>query len=488
MRSNDRPNSPDELAELLTTADELVSYIGHHESRLVELKKGRSPAKTCTAVAAMANDEAGAVGLIALGVAEGAPPALEGLKVTDGVLKRVRREISDSVSPPPTIQIWTIGITDGTAVLCIGVQGDGVRVYEYRGQPYRRVGSENVKMSRNDAFERRVVYSGQESAWEGASSNEPASSLDPAYIQRFLRAARLNQGASGSDEEVLLNYGITTADGRTTNAGLALFGHKDRLGSVMPQCLFQAGRFESVRALRNPVDQVQGEMCILAQFDAGTSFVERHLSKSPRSLPDGTRVDLLEIPNESIREIFLNALVHRDYVAPNGRVALHVGNDEVRIISSGSMVPGIEYSFLAAKSGELGSKFRNPVMGRVLHAMGLVERWGGGIKTAVDATLAQFLPAPRFRLGDDQVSVALVRPDRLPDWVADVGLLIDDLLVWDCLAAEPLTTRDLRRLTQLTRQQTTESIQRLTEVGAVELPEGPSGVVRRRDWDGLDFR
>ena len=86
------------------------------------------------------------------------------------------------------------------------------------------------------------------------------------------------------------------------------------------------------------------------------------------------RIDSYDFPLESVREILLNSIGHRDYEIPGSNL-VHIFTDRIEFLSLGGLVKG-----LTIEDIKLGtSSSRNPKLISVFHRLGLVEAYGSGI-------------------------------------------------------------------------------------------------------------
>lgn len=123
-------------------------------------------------------------------------------------------------------------------------------------------------------------------------------------------------------------------------------------------------------------------------------FLQRHLPIAGRLEPDAMiRKDEPLFPVSALREALVNAICHRDYVAPGGSISTAVYDDRVEIWSTGLLPAGISIDDLS-KSHE--SKPRNPLIADVFYFRGLVERWGEGTRNIITACQQAGHPTPEF--------------------------------------------------------------------------------------------
>ena len=84
---------------------------------------------------------------------------------------------------------------------------------------------------------------------------------------------------------------------------------------------------------------------------------------------------LVEIPVAAVRELIVNAAVHRNYQMPSS-IQVAVYDDRVEVTS-----PGTLYGSLTIEEAINGhSSLRNPVLAHTLEKIGVIEGWGSGLK------------------------------------------------------------------------------------------------------------
>jgi len=94
-----------------------------------------------------------------------------------------------------------------------------------------------------------------------------------------------------------------------------------------------------------------------------------------------------------MREILVNALIHRDYTIAGGAVSLAIFDDRVEVWSAGSFPGGITPASL--RQNHLSIQ-RNPMIADVFYRTGLIERWGRGTNRVIAMCGDAGIPAPEF--------------------------------------------------------------------------------------------
>ena len=94
-----------------------------------------------------------------------------------------------------------------------------------------------------------------------------------------------------------------------------------------------------------------------------------------------------------MREILVNALIHRDYSIAGGAISLAIFDDRVEVWSAGRFPTGITAAML---SREHDSVQRNPIIAEVFHRAGLIEKWGRGTNRVIGMCRAAGIRPPEF--------------------------------------------------------------------------------------------
>jgi ATP-dependent DNA helicase RecG len=101
------------------------------------------------------------------------------------------------------------------------------------------------------------------------------------------------------------------------------------------------------------------------------------------------RVETLEYPIPALREMILNALIHRNYMGAHTQ--LRVYDNKLFLWNHGTLPEGIT---LAELTGTHSSFPRNPALAEACFKGGYIDAWGSGTIKIVDACKAAGLPEP----------------------------------------------------------------------------------------------
>ena len=116
------------------------------------------------------------------------------------------------------------------------------------------------------------------------------------------------------------------------------------------------------------------------------------------------RQDVYEIPPDAIRELIINAMVHRSYL-DHGTIQVAVYDNRLEITSPGKLPMG--QTLERMKEGY--SKIRNEALAHAFSYMNLIEHWGSGIPRIIGKVKAAGLREPEFIGGEVDLRINIYR-------------------------------------------------------------------------------
>ena len=173
-----------------------------------------------------------------------------------------------------------------------------------------------------------------------------------------------------------------------TIGGVLLFGvDRER---HFPDAWIQAGRFAGSDKSRI-LDRAEFRSHLPRAIEEAIAFIEKH-SLHGAEIGAVRRKERWNLPPVAVREAVINAVTHADYSQRGAPVRVSIFDDRLEIEN-----PGLLPSGLTVEDLQHGiSKLRNRVIGRVFHALGLIEQWGSGIQRMTAACRDAGLPDPRL--------------------------------------------------------------------------------------------
>lgn len=433
-RSETETNDPDFATPLLECVDDCVRRLRAAGTDLawVEVKAaaGGLPASVLPSVCAFANTRGG---LVILGLSDGLflPEVVDAPKLaanlasacTDQLVPAVRPEIDIAYVDGSPVVAARVAPLEHTQRPCY-IEREGMQ----RGA-YLRVHDGDRRMN---AYEAHVMVSGR---GQPADDAEPVpgagiEDLDADLVASLLGRLRQRRGPAferAADHEILHMVGVLTdpsAAAPVTLAGILSLGRYPQqfyphLGAsfvALPTLdgspMLDGTRFLDNEPLDGPIPR------IVAQAE---SAFRRNMRR--RSVVVGVgRQDIWDYPAEALREIVVNALVHRDYhpSSHGAQVRIEMYPDRIEVASIGGL-HGVhagctDVAHLVASSVTTS---RNARLAKLLEDVVMVpsdrvvcENRGSGLRSVVAALQRSGMHPPRI---DDRVSEFVIRMDRLPD-------------------------------------------------------------------------
>lgn len=231
-------------------------------------------------------------------------------------------------------------------------------------------------------------------------------------------------------EKQLLQWGVLTEqDGRLapTNSYAILTGN-EAVRSVV-QCGVFKGSTKAIFVDRREFSGTPQKL-----IEESYQYVLRNIHMGAR-FKGVYRQDVYEIPPDAIRELIVNAIVHRSYI-DRSSIQIAIYDDRLEITSPGRLPMG--QTIERMKQGY--SKIRNEALASAFEYMGYIEHWGSGILRVMQEVRDAGLPEPEFLGGDTDLRINIYRNES--ETVSDDGIMTG--LRRDSLSDDGITT-GLRR-------------------------------------------
>ncbi len=142
---------------------------------------------------------------------------------------------------------------------------------------------------------------------------------------------------------------------------------------------------------------------IWEQIDEAFQFVLRNIHLGA-TIVGIYRQDIYEIPPDAIRELIINAAVHRSYL-DHGNIQVAVYDNRLEITSPGKLPMGQTLE----RMREGYSQIRNEALAYAFSYMNLIEHWGSGIPRIISKVKAAGLREPEFIGGEVDLRINIYR-------------------------------------------------------------------------------
>ncbi len=251
----------------------------------------------------------------------------------------------------------------------------------YKGVTYVRVGPTTREATREE--ERRLTEKQVHATRTFDNRPCPGTSLDDLLLSQFRSEYLPNvvtpdtvaeNNREPEDQLASLRLFDTRA-GSPTFAAILAFGRNP--ATVLPGAYVQFARYEGP-SLADPVQdskEIGGNLVTqLSQLDNLLPVQIRTSEVGTAGLRRERRPDY---PLVALRELGLNAIMHRNYENTSAPVRINWFSDRVEIQNPGGL-----YGHVTSENYERVSDYRNPVIAEIMKALGYVEKFGTGIYRA----------------------------------------------------------------------------------------------------------
>jgi len=365
----------------------LLDKLKQSENRKLEFKR-QLPVKSdwLKTIISFAN---GAGGELMIGISDAARDVV-GVEDSLALEEKIANMIADNVRPfiSPYISVLN---RNGKEILIVKIlpgndkpyfrknEGDEKGVYIRIGSTNRRASSAQIRdlrrQNRGLSFESEIHMS------------VSVDDLEKDSVSRFLES--IEQG--GFLKKKLAKWKIlqqNNGDYFPTTAGLVLFG-KDKLLDF-DYASVRVTKYTGI-TLSNIAETAEFSIPIIDRIDDICRKVEDFLQKES-VLKGARRLERTIIPNFAIREVVVNAIVHRDYGITGSSIKINIFDDRLEVISPGILFGNLDISDIGTGLSEC----RNRSMVRIFRRLNLMEELGTGIARILELFEGRNLKRPVF--------------------------------------------------------------------------------------------
>lgn len=349
-------------------------------------------------------------GVIDIGIEDDHTEPPPGQVVDAGLPERIRRRVREQ----------TVNVELVSEVVTAANGGQFIRMRVERAlspastsdaRYYLRIDDQSRPLMGDDVL--RLVTDRASVPWETLTHlRVERSRIDPVKTRRLLAALRASERVSERvksrrDEDLLEHYLLVDGEW-LTNLGVLCIGRqmdRARLGTAP---VIQAIKYDEQERKINKWVWDDHTLSPMELLDAVWAEVPDF--RESYELPAGLLRESLPAYDEKVvRELLVNALVHRPYTQ-RGDIYINLYPDRMEMVNPGRFPPGVTAENLLHKSVR-----RNDLLARLFHDLKLMEREGSGIDLMYETLLSQGRPAPvHVEEGDSVRAVVqrhVVRPE-----------------------------------------------------------------------------
>lgn len=283
-----------------------------------------------------------------------------------------------------------------------------------RGRYYYRSGSVKQELtgtSLNEFLLKRSGLTWDEVTEPRATFADIDKNAFKAYLVMAKEKDRLPNVEGLTIEEIFDKLRLTK-NGELTRAAIILFGKDPRRYST--NAFVKIGRFKGDVDLRFQ-DVEEGNLIVLLK-NVLERLDHKYLTRSVE-FKGMLRLEHSEYPIPALREMLLNALVHRQYMGPFTQIRVY--DDKITIWNHGTLPEEITLESLK----QVHSSYpRNPLIADVCFKGGLIDAWGRGTVRIIETCKEAGLPEPELTERDGGFFVTLYKDNLTEEQLVKLGL------------------------------------------------------------------
>jgi len=362
-------------------------------------------------------------GVIYIGVADDG--TIIGLSNVDEVMLQVTNSIKNAIKPDISLLVdLEIEEIEGIDIIKVSIQEGAAKPYWIAKKGPRpegvflRHGSATVPAS--DAAILRLIKESDGENFENMRTINQDLSFETA--ERAFKQSRV-EFASHQRKSL----GLMTKDGIYTNLGYLI---SDQCAHTIKAAVFQGTTKAAFR------DRKEFSGSLFQQLDEAYDYIDRY-NKTKGEIEGLYRIDSRDYPPTAVREVLLNAIVHRDY-SLSAPTLISIFDDRIEILTAGGLVKGTEIEDIL-----LGySMARNERLASIFFRLKLVEAYGTGIRKTLDS-YDDYEKKPLIEVSPNAFKITLPN-------VNEITATHDDLSIF---THEELSAFTHRELSSFTRQE-----------------------------------
>ena len=420
-------------------------------------------------------------GAVYVGIADNSK--VSGISLGQETLPQFINEIKSKTSPSIFPDSEIINAEKNKKVVVLSVSEYPIKPVSFQGKYYKRVNASNHLLSANEVA--NIHFQTINSSWDYFPHQlKTIGDISMEKVKTVMDIIKKRNANFQFDSEIefLTKNELLLKDNRISNGCFMMFSKGHNRWSTI-----QMGHFASEIVIK---DDVENSNDILSQIDEVMDFIRKHISKAliitDKQIENIQRWDY---PLDALRELVLNMIIHRDYTAGNNSI-IKIFPNSIQFFNPGVLPDSISIEQL--RKNDYVSTLRNRQIAGLVKEMGLIERYGTGIKRVRRMFVDYGLKEPEFKMISGGLSVTVYVDEDLKSKKDNVTDLTQKYIyvdkkhkntsksrkksveksvekIIDVITSNPrITQKELAEITGLTRRRIEWKLSKLKEEGILE--------------------
>lgn len=339
----------------------------------------------------------------------------------------------------------------------------------YHGKYHYRSGSTKQELHGTALNEFLQLKTGK--SWDDViEPNASLNDIDKDAVEAFKRGAAKSKRltiAKDEDDIIQLFQNLRLSkDEKLKRAAILLFGKDPR--NFFINAFVKIGRFGKSDTELLSQEVIEGNIFELA--DQTMNVLEKKYLKKLISYDGLHRIETLEYPYEAVREMLLNAIVHRQYTGAPIQISIY--DEKIMIWNYGVLPESITFEDLKHKHA---SHPRNPILADIFFKGGLIEAWGRGTLKIIDECKNANLPEPVTEEITGGICVTIFKNRLNDNFIKNLNLTERQIKALEFLKENhKITNKDYQEINNCSRNTASNDLIEMVDKGIFK-PSGNKG-------------
>lgn len=278
----------------------ILELIEKGESQTVEFKKSFDK-EAIETIAAFANSDGG---YLIVGLKDDGK--ITGTDFNQETVQKYFNQVKNATEPSLMVDFTKVDV-GGKPLLVIRVDEFHVKPVKCKGRFFKRIANSNHQMGLTEIS--NMHLQSLQLSWDAYPAIDctiddlDANKIDT-FFERISKSGRFKVAASNIENLKKLNL---TVNGKPTNAAKLLFAKDQTVYNI------HIGRFKTPSMI---LDDKMIKKTLFEAAEETMYYILSHIKVAFEFTGEIRRNEIFEYPKEALRELVLNAIVHRDYTSP----------------------------------------------------------------------------------------------------------------------------------------------------------------------------
>ncbi|MEV6707290.1 ATP-binding protein [Micromonospora wenchangensis] len=378
---------------------DLADLLGTQETAVLEFKREASDRNAIRkAICALANDLPGrGGGDLLIGVDDAGRP-VGGIDTSDAaILKITDYRDQGQILDRPSMFV-TLGRYQDEEVIRVRVNASHTPPVRFDNVAYVRPGPTTRRATRDDErvlSERRRSFEvpfDARPAFGGTLADLDLDLFRTEYLRQAVAPSVLEENHRPVEQQ-LASLRLADVDGTPTVLGLLLVGVDPT--SRIPGGYVQFVRYEGIDLSGAVVDEQELRLNIIDVAERLETLLKGHLRTRLVEVNGFREEPHPNYPFEALREVAMNAIMHRNYESSNAPVRVAWFDDRIEVTN-----PGGPFGQVRADNFDRVNDYRNPSLAAAMKSLGYVNQFGRGIGRIRVSLARNGNPEPKFEVDE----------------------------------------------------------------------------------------